>query len=140
LATIALGVGLLVGGYVSISTARDTRDEVQNEIVSENIRTADDAAIPNVKVDSPEKAKAQADIIKKHSLKATGGKTYAELGRDDPSRNTYLTGVNLRTSLSSYIMAYKLTQFIEAFGWLLIAGAVVTFAVGTPTVYTVTHH
>jgi len=44
-------------------------------------QTTPDAAIPNVLVQDATTAKVMADIIDHHSREATGGRTYAEMGR-----------------------------------------------------------
>src|SRR3990172_676822 len=48
-------------------------------VAREKIVTPEDASIPNAAVRGPMTLKAQADAIRKHTLKATKGKTYAEM-------------------------------------------------------------
>ena len=53
----------------------------------ENITVAEDAAfLQGAPVADPLTAWAQAEVIQKHALELTGGKTYAELDQDDPLR------------------------------------------------------
>ena len=44
-------------------------------------RRHDDSTIPGQKVDTGSEAQAFADVIRKHTLEATGGKTYAQMDR-----------------------------------------------------------
>jgi hypothetical protein len=71
-------------------------------------------------VTGPAEAKAQADAIKAHMLKTTGGKTYAELSRDDPNRATYLNSVTLRTALMESYLAFKVVT-VQALVIVLLA-------------------
>src|SRR3989304_1168191 len=48
-------------------------------VARENITTPDDAFIPGVPVRGPFTLKAQADIIRVHTLRMTGGKTFSEM-------------------------------------------------------------
>ncbi len=47
----------------------------------------------------PLEAFVQAGVINTHALKATGGKTYAQLDKEDPLRATAMNGSFLRSSL-----------------------------------------
>src|SRR5215211_2217834 len=57
-------------------------------------------------VKGPFSAYCQAKVIDKHSLNATGGKHYAELGQDDPLRQTAMTASFLQASLFTSVVAY----------------------------------
>src|SRR3990172_9809504 len=70
--TICLGVALVLGG------AWGAMFTYQN-VTREKIVTPEDASIPNAAVRDPMTLKAQADVIRKHTLKATKDKTYAEM-------------------------------------------------------------
>ena len=52
-----------------------------SNIARENIITPADASIPGKPVRGPFTLKAQADIIREHTLETTGGKTFAEMPR-----------------------------------------------------------
>jgi hypothetical protein len=91
-------------------------DDVRNALAEERIITAEDAEIPLVAVTGPAEAKAQADAIKAHILKTTGGKTYAEMSRDDPNRATYLNSVTLRTALMESYLAFKVSDLVQGVG------------------------
>src|SRR3954470_15530924 len=94
---VVFGVCLAGGGAFMIVEGRSAHDEVRDTLASEKIVTPEDAGIPTAPVTGPDEAKA--DIIREHVLKITGGKTYAELDKNDPNRNTYVTSVTLRTAL-----------------------------------------
>jgi hypothetical protein len=95
-------------------------NDVRDTLAEERIITAEDAAIPLAEVDSAAEAKAQADIIHEHALAATGGKTYAELDRDDPARAVYLNSVTLRTALMESYMAFKVADLVTGIGAIVV--------------------
>ncbi len=113
---VVFGVVLFGAGLFMVREARMAHDEVRDTLASENIVTAEDADIPLVAVTGPEEAKAQAEAIREHTLKITGGKTYAELARDDPNRATYLNSITLRTALMESYMAFKIADLVLGVG------------------------
>jgi hypothetical protein len=82
LAPLALGVVFVAaGGYMAIE-GRQAYNDVRDSIVQENITVSADApAFGGEKVDSAAKADAQSKAILHHTLAATGGYLYAEMGR-----------------------------------------------------------
>lgn len=72
-----VGIMLIIGGLWGISFT------YQN-ITQEKITTTEDSSIPNKPVRGPLTLKAQADIIREHTLEMTGGKTFAEMPRQIP--------------------------------------------------------
>src|SRR5688572_17318716 len=94
---VLFGVMLVVAGIYMVFQGRAAYDDVRDALRDERVVTAEDADIPLAPVDGPAEAKAQADIIREHALRLTGGKTFAEMARDDPNRATYLQSVTLRT-------------------------------------------
>ena len=95
-----LGLLLVIGGVV-------TWIIVSNTLADEKITVAEDAScLAGRTVAGPFTAFCQADIIQKHALEATGGKTYAELGRDDPARDTAMRASFLRASLFTSVVAF----------------------------------
>ncbi len=121
---IALGVVFIAAGVYMISEGRSAKDEVRQALVAEKVATAEDAAIPNAPVNDAATAEAQADIIREHSLKTTGGKTYAELSREDPNRDVYLKGVTLRTALNLAVMGFKVSDLVVGMGaFMIVVGA-----------------
>jgi hypothetical protein len=78
---IAFGIGAIVIGTAGYNDVRD-------EIAVQNITAGDDAAeLTNGRLQAGEKittgaeARAFADIMEAHTLKATGGERYADMGR-----------------------------------------------------------
>ena len=71
-------------------------------------------------VDGPFSAYCQAMVIDKHALEATGGLRYAELGRDDPKRETAMTASFLQASLFTSVVAFGVAAMAIAIGVLFI--------------------
>jgi hypothetical protein len=117
---VVFGLALAGGGVFMILEGRSTHDEVRDTLASEKIVTPEDAGIPTAPVTGPEEAKAQADVIREHVLKITGGKTYAELDKNDPNRNTYLTSVTLRTALMESYLAFKTSDLVTGMGVIVV--------------------
>ena len=99
------------------------------QLTEENITVAEDAAfLQGAPVVDPLTAWAQAEVIQKHALEATGGQTYAELDQDDPLRETAATASYLRTSLFTSIVAFGVALLAAGtgviailYGWSLLA-------------------
>jgi len=84
---------------------------VANELSDENITVSADAKyFAGQPVNSPWTAYSEAETIAKHALKATGGKTYAELPKDDPLRDTAMQASFLRASLFTSVVAFGVAQ------------------------------
>ena len=113
---IVFGVVLVGAGLFMVREARAAHDEVRDTLSAEKIVSAEDAGIPQAAVTGPEEAKAQAEVIKAHMLKTTGGKTYAELERTDPNRAQYLNSVTLRTALMESYLAFKVAELVQGVG------------------------
>ncbi len=135
IAPLILGVVFVAGGIYMMTEGQSAKNEVRDAIVAENIITAEDASIPSVQVNSAATAKAQADVIEKHYLDITGGKTYSELDRDDPARETAFRAANLRTSLNLAVMGFKVSDLVIGMGafMVVIGAAFVLFM--TPAIY-----
>jgi len=113
---IVFGFVLVGAGGFMVLEGRAAHDEVSTTLAEERIITSEDAAIPLAAVDSAAEAKAQADIIREHALATTGGKTYAELDREDPARAVYLNSVTLRTALMESYLAFKVSELVVGLG------------------------
>jgi hypothetical protein len=107
-------------GAFMMYEGRAAHNEVRDTLADERIITAEDAEIPLAGVNSAAEAKAQADIIRVHALEASGGKTYAEMSRDDPARATYLNSVTLRTALMESYLAFKVSDLVVGMGALVV--------------------
>jgi hypothetical protein len=109
----------MIGGLVLAIGGGVTWGVVQTNLADENITVAEDAAnFAGKKVDGPFTAFAQADIIEKHALEASGGKTYAELDREDPVRATVMNGSFLRASLFTSVVSFGVAAMAMGLGVL----------------------
>jgi hypothetical protein len=81
LLAILAGIVMIAGGAWGIYFT-------YRNVVREKIVTPDDASIPGIAVRGPFTLKAQADVIRKHTLRSTGGLTYAEMPRLIPQLDT----------------------------------------------------
>jgi hypothetical protein len=138
---IAFGIGTIVVGF-------NGRDRVHRDLAREQIVGTPDSSIPNQLVDNGSKAEAFAKVMRKHTLEATGGKTYAQMPRymgkngqptndekaaavdpksgkpvDNPARNLWVTETALTTALHSSYFAESVATFAIVMGFaLLITG------------------
>jgi hypothetical protein len=117
----AIAVIVLVMGAVMIVAGGVTWFMVQDQLSDARITVADDADfLAGDKVDGPFSAYAQAQVIEKHALEATNGKTYAELGREDPLRQTAMSASFLRASLYTSVVAFGVAAMAVGLGIALI--------------------
>ena len=138
---IAVGIGSTVAGIQG-------RDRVQTELAREQIVGTPDSTIPGQKVDTGAEAQAFAKVMRHHTLEATGGKTYSEMGRfldkngkptndekaaaTDPKsgkpvenglRNMWVTETALTTALNTAYFAESVATYVIVTGIaLLLAG------------------
>jgi hypothetical protein len=139
---IAFGAGTIVVGY-------NGRDRVHSDLAREQIIGTADSSIPNQLVDNGSEAEAFAKVMRKHTLEATGGQTYAQMGRylgkdgkatndeklaavdaksgkpvDNPLRNLWVTETALTTALHSSYFAESVATFAMIMGFaLMLTGA-----------------
>ena len=78
---IAASVVLIAFGIGSIIIAANGRDTVRSSLAAEHIVGTEDSTIPGHLVDTGAEARAFADVMRAHTLEATGGLTYAEMDR-----------------------------------------------------------
>jgi len=132
---IVVGIALVVGGLWGIAFT-------YKNITQEKIVTPADASIPEKPVRGPLTLKAQADIIREHTLKSTGYKTFAEMPRQiskldennqqvldangkpvmvaNTARDIWITATTLTTALSLGILSYAFSSLIVLFGLISI--------------------
>jgi len=114
LITALVGVLFIVAGGV-------TWGMVSTKLAAENITVSADAPmLAGAKVAGPLEAFVQADVISGHALKATGGKTYAELDKADPLRVTAMNASFLRASLFTSVIAFGVALFAIGVGVIAI--------------------
>jgi hypothetical protein len=122
--TLAAGVILVVAGVV-------TWFVVRNELSNEQITVSSDSAhFAGQPVNGPFTAYAQAETINKHALAASGGKTYAQLSQDDPTRQTVMTASFLRASLYTSVVSFGVAAMAVGLGvvFVLIGIALIRLA------------
>ena len=145
---IAASIVLIAFGIGSIAIGAAGVNEVRDKLAQENIVGTDDSSIPGQKVDTGSEAKAFGDVMRKHALEATGGLTYAEMGRyqsaadpEDPkgtsdeaaaakdesgepisngARNIWVTETALATALNVSFFAERVAFFSIAMGVALL--------------------
>ena len=129
---IAFGVGATVVGF-------NGRDQVRSDLGREQIVGTPDSTIPNQLVNTGSEAQAFAKVMRKHTLEATGGKTYAQMPRfatadgkgtndekaaltksgrpvDNPARNIWVTETALSTALKTAYFAESTATFVIVMG------------------------
>ena len=130
---VGLSFGLIAVGILFIVMAMDAKVQIRAELVSEQVMTSADAAIPGVPVTDAKTAQAQADVIKAHSHERYG--LYSEMGRDDPNRQTYLSGMTLRNSLGLAVLAFGLSDLALGSGAVLLILGLAARGFGVPVLY-----
>jgi len=132
---IIAGIVLIVGGVWGVKFT-------YKNVAQEKIVTTPDSSLPNRLVSGPMTLKAQADVIREHTLKTTGGKTYAEMPREiqkvdekgnalfnskgeplmgpNTARDLWVTATTLTTALNLGIITYAFSGLIILFGLVSI--------------------
>jgi hypothetical protein len=117
--TKLLGTLVLAAGVVLTISGAATWTLVQTSLSDERITVAEDASwFAGQHVNGPFTAFSEAQTIEKHSLEASGGKTYAELDRKDPVRATVMNGSFLRASLFTSVLAFGVSATAMGLGLL----------------------
>src|ERR1041384_2594678 len=147
-AGILASVVLIAFGVGSIYTGFDGRDRVQSDLAREQIVGTPDSTIPGQLVDTGSEAQAFANVMRKHAMEATGGQTYAQMGRfldsggkptndenaaainpqtkkpvENGLRNMWVNETALATALNTAYFAEQVATFAIVMGIaLLLAG------------------
>jgi hypothetical protein len=112
--SIVAGAFLFVAGGITYGL-------VHRELSDEKIVVSDDAErLGGEAVEGPFTAYAEAMVIKDHALEIGGGKTYAELPKDDPKRDTVMTASFLRASLFTSVVAFGVAALVMGLGVLFV--------------------
>ena len=147
---IAIGVGCIYMGV-------DGRNRVQSDLAREKIVGTEDSTIPGQTVDTGAEAQAFANVMRKHTLEATDGQTYSEMGRflddsgkptsdesaaakdaktgqpvENPARNIWISSTAFRTALNTAYFAESVATFVLVVGiaLLLVGGGLLVLALG----------
>lgn len=115
-----IGVIGLIAGLLMIGVGAATWGVVSAQLSEQDITVSDNAPFAaGTRVDDPLAALAQAEAINEDAMQATGGKTYAELDRDDPVRATAQTASFLRASLFTSVIAFGVALLVFGLGVIL---------------------
>jgi ABC-type sugar transport system permease subunit len=120
---IVVGITMAIAGVVTWVVVSSTLSE-------QKITVSDDASCAaGDDVNGPISAYCQADIIDQHTLDITGGKTYAELERDDPNRAVAMDSAFLQASLFTSVVAFGVALMAFVLGIVL---TLIGFAIRQP--------
>lgn len=139
--TLAMASLVSIGSIFIISGIWGSCFTYQN-IARENIVTTPDSAIPEQPVRGPLTLKAQADVIRKHTLGATNNQTFAQMPREiekkdeqgktilnaegkpvmveNQARNMWVTATTLTSALHLALLAYAFSAFTIVTGCMLV--------------------
>lgn len=117
-----LGVVLVIGGLV-------TWFMVGSMLADQRITTPEGACLEGRTVSGPLTAYCTALKIGANALDATGGKTYAELDREDPLRQVAASASFLQASLFTSVVSFGVAAMGVIIGvlFILLGGAVNNF-------------
>ena len=107
----------IVFGAIFVVAGIVTWIVITNTLSDQKITVSDDAGCrAGATVTGPVSAYCQASVIDTHTMEITGGKTYAELDRDDPNRDTAMTSSFLQASLFTSVVAFGVAAMAVAVG------------------------
>jgi hypothetical protein len=113
LTAIIVGVVMAIAGVITWVVISSTLED-------QKITVAEDASCAaGDDVNGPISAYCQADIIDHHTLDITGGKTYAELDREDPNRAVAMDSAFLQASLFTSVVAFGVAGMAFVLGIVL---------------------
>src|SRR5688572_29158689 len=116
-----VAVFTMIAGAIMIVSGAATWITVQSSLADERITVSDDSPrFAGDPVDGPLTAYQEAQMIEQHYLESTEGKTYAELDREDPLRQTAMTASFLRASLFTSVVAFGVAAMAGGIGIVLI--------------------
>jgi len=144
---IAASIVLIAFGAGALYIGANGRSEVRSDLKREQIVGTPDMAksVANKQVLTGAQAKAFAAGMRKHTLEATGGQTYSQMGRylstagkptndekaaavdpksgkpvDNPARNLWVTETALTTALNTSYFAESVSMFAIVMGFALL--------------------
>jgi hypothetical protein len=146
-ALVGLGISFLGGGAYAVDRGLDAKAQVRAELSAQNIVTPADAAIPNAPVRDVRTATAMADVVDHHARRATGGLSFAEMGRfvarsgdpagtsveaqaargpdgqpvRNPLRTVAFESSAVRTGLFTTVMAFNVADLVVGLGAMTLA-------------------
>ena len=148
-AGIAASIVLIAFGVGSIYTGFAGRDQVRSDLAREQIVGTPDSSIPGQLVNTGSEAQAFAKVMRKHTMEATGGQTYAQMPRymgtdgkptnnekaaatdpksgepvANPARNIWVTETALSTALNTAYFAESVATFAIVMGVAMLLSGV----------------
>jgi hypothetical protein len=142
---VVASVILIAIGLASVYMGVDGRSTVRGDLAREQIVGTQDSSIPGQKVDSGSEAKAFAAVMRKHTLEATGGQTYSQMGRflddngkatedeaaaakdpktgqpvENAARNIWISSTAFQTALNTAYFAESVATFVLVIGIALV--------------------
>jgi hypothetical protein len=146
---IAASLVLIAFGIGTVVTGVSGRHTVRTDLAREQIVGTPDSTIPNQLVDTGSEAQAFAKIMRHHTLEATGGQTYSQMGQyldgagkptsdktkaaidpatkgpvANPARNIWVTETALTTALNTAFFAESVATFAIVMGIALLLSGV----------------
>lgn len=116
-----MGIAAIVIGAIAVVVGVVVFFVVRSELSDQKITVSDDAPfLSGRSVNGPFTAYAEALALSDHANEIGGGKTYAELDKDDPTRNTVMTADFLQASLYTSVVAFGVSVLIAALGVVMI--------------------
>ncbi len=114
-------IATIVFGVVLVAGAAGTWWMVSDTLANQRITVAEDAdCAAGSQVKGPWSAFCQARIIDAHTLELTDGKTYAELDREDPLRQTAMNSSFLQASLFTSVLAFGVAGLAALAGVMFV--------------------
>ena len=148
-AGIAASVALIAFGIGAVVIGANGHNRVGTELAREQIVGTPDSTIPGQKVDTGGEAQAFAKVMRKHTLEATGGKTYAQMPQyltadgkgtadkaaaakdpktgapvSNPARTIWVTETALSTALNTAYFAEGVATFAIVMGAAMLLSGI----------------
>src|SRR5688572_23305722 len=110
ISSLIVGVLLLASGLFMALAGLTVRNEIRDELRSEQVMTAEGTESPGVLIEDAETARMQAELIKEHTTGTWG--PYQQLPAEDPRRAAHIDGLTLRTALNVAVMGLGITDLV----------------------------
>ena len=142
---IAASIVLILFGIGAVYSGFDGRDRVGDDLAREKIVGTPDSTIPDQLVDTGKEAEAFANVMRKHTLEATTGRTYSQMPRfldedgkatndesaaakdpksgrpvENPARDIWISSTAFQTALNTAYFAESVATFAIVMGFALL--------------------
>lgn len=120
--TAVLGRLVTAAGIVLVLIGAVAWAVVSRRLADEKIVVPGSARwFPNRTVRDPLTALEEAEVVRRITLKASGGRTYGEMAEDDPKARMALDASLIRSSLFTAILAFGIAAMQVALGAVFVA-------------------